>query len=130
AVGQAVVLEIARVDSAATVRGGYSGSGRATDHRARDGEGTPEKCDGQVLRRRYHAQTQVAREAERRQETHEAGGVGRSAPGGLHGPAAGGRRPELTRAHCAGKGPAFVAKKKADKQRGQEAAVAANTPGN
>ena len=43
------------------------------DHRARVGEGAAQERARQVLRRRHLAQAQAAREAEGRQEAHEAG---------------------------------------------------------
>ena len=43
------------------------------DHRPRDGQGLPQGRHRQVLRRRHHPQAQAAREAEGRQEAHEAG---------------------------------------------------------
>ena len=42
-------------------------------HRARHGQGAAQERAGQVLWRRHLAQAQAAREAERRQEAHEAG---------------------------------------------------------
>ena len=46
------------------------------DHRARVGEGAAQERARQVLRRRHLAQAQAAREAEGRQEAHEAGRQG------------------------------------------------------
>ena len=81
----------ARADSASDVRRGRSGSHRQQHHRARDHQGAAQERAGQVLRRRHHPQAQAAREAEGRQEAHEAGGLGGDSAGGLPGRAAGGR---------------------------------------
>src|SRR6266436_7382465 len=80
-------------DSAAAVRGGDPGSDRDQGDRARDRPPAAEGRDRKVLRRRRHAQAQVAREAEGGKEADEAGrdrgdtsgSVPRSAPGGLGG---------------------------------------------
>src|SRR2546427_385060 len=75
--------EAARRDPAAAVRGGHPGRHRQPRHRARDGEGDGQERHRQVLWRRHHAQAQAAREAEGRQEAHEAGGPRRGPPGGV-----------------------------------------------
>ncbi len=60
-------------------------------HRARERQGAAQERAGQVLRRRHLAQEEAAREAEGRQEAHEAGRHGRDPAGGLPGGAAGRR---------------------------------------
>ena len=65
--------EDARADSAADVRGRDPGGDRRPHHRARVGQGDAQERARQVLRRRHLAQAQAAREAEGRQEAHEAG---------------------------------------------------------
>ena len=52
-------------------------------HRARVGQGGAQGRDRQVLRRRHHAQEEAAREAEGRQEAHEAGRAHRGAARGV-----------------------------------------------
>ena len=60
-------------DSAAAVRGRDPGGDRQQGHRAHDGEGAAQGRAREVLRRRHHAKAQAPREAEGRQEAHEAG---------------------------------------------------------
>ena len=55
----------------------------AEDHRPRVGEADAQGRDRQVLRRRREPQAQAAREAEGRQEAHEAGGPCGGAAGGV-----------------------------------------------
>ena len=62
----------------------------AADHRARIGEGAAQERPREVLRRRHLAQAQAAREAEGRQEAHEAGRPGRDPAGSVSGGAEGG----------------------------------------
>ena len=86
-------------DPAAAVRGGDPGGDRQQGHRPRDDLGVPEGRARQVLRRRHHAEAQAPREAEGREEAHEAdrrrrdpaGGVSGGAAGGLMGGRAGGQ---------------------------------------
>ncbi len=63
----------AGADSAADVRGRGAGGHRQQRDRARHGEGAAQERARQVLWRRHLAQAQAAREAEGRQEAHEAG---------------------------------------------------------
>ena len=88
---QGAGLEDAGADSAADVRRGHSGGHRHADHRARKRQGAAEERPGQVLRRRHLAQAQAAREAERRQEAHEARRPGGYPAGSVPGGAEGGR---------------------------------------
>ena len=81
--GRALAVEDARADSAADVRSGDSGRDRRAHHRARIGEGDAQERAREVLRRRHLAQAQAAREAEGRQEAHEAGRQGRDSAGGV-----------------------------------------------
>src|SRR5262249_54599198 len=76
-------VEDARADPAPDVRGGDSGGDRRTHHRARVREGDAQERAREVLRRRHHAQTEAPREAEGRQETHEARRQGRDSAGSL-----------------------------------------------
>ena len=85
-------VEDARADPAADVRGGDPGGDRQPDHRARVGQGAAQERARQVLRRRHLAQAQAAREAEGRQEAHEAGRPRRDPAGGLPRRAQGGAR--------------------------------------
>ena len=75
----------AQADPAPAVRGGDPGGDRREDHRPRVGEADAQGRDRQVLRRRRQPQAQAAREAEGRQEAHEAGGPRGGAAGGLPG---------------------------------------------
>jgi hypothetical protein len=70
-------------DPAADVRGGHPGRHRDQGHRADHREGLPEERHRQVLRRRHQPQAQAPREAEGRQEAHEAGRLGGDPAGGL-----------------------------------------------
>jgi GTP-binding protein LepA len=54
-------------------------------HRPRERQGAAQERARQVLRRRHHAQEEAAREAEGRQEAHEAGRLGRDSAGSLPG---------------------------------------------
>src|SRR2546426_1473801 len=80
-------------DSAAAVRGGDPGGDRHESDCTRVDPAAAQERHGEVLRRRRHAQTQAAREAERRKKADEAGrdcgdtsgSVPRSAPGGVGG---------------------------------------------
>ena len=87
--GKALVVEDARAHPAPDVRGGDPGRHRHADHRPRIGEGAAEERAREVLRRRHLAQAQAAREAEGRQEAHEArrpgGDPAGSVPGGVEG---------------------------------------------
>ena len=56
---------------------------RRQDHRARDRQGAAQERHRQVLRRRHHPQAQAPREAEGRQEAHEAGRARRDPAGGV-----------------------------------------------
>ena len=57
----------------------------SADHRAREHRADEEERDGQVLRRRHHAQAQALGEAGRGQEAHEAGRPGGDSAGGVPG---------------------------------------------
>ena len=61
--------------SAPAVRGDHPGGDRHEGHRAHDGEGAAQGRAREVLRRRHQPQAQAPREAEGRQEAHEAGGL-------------------------------------------------------
>ena len=82
----------ARADSPADVRGRHPGGDRQPHHRPRERQGAAQERAGQVLRRRHLAQAQAAREAEGRQEAHEAGRQGRDPAGSVPGRAEGWRR--------------------------------------
>ena len=69
-------------------------------HRPGVGQADPQGRDRQVLRRRRDPQAQAAREAEGRQEAHEAGGPDRGAAGGVPGGARAGRRRLLSRIYA------------------------------
>jgi hypothetical protein len=86
----------AGADSAPDVRGGRAGRDRQPHHRARERQGDAQERAGQVLRRRHHAQAQAAREAEGRQEAHEAGRPGRDTAGGVSRRFAGRQESQLT----------------------------------
>ena len=90
-------LEDAGADSAADVRGGHPGGDRGQGHRPRNGGGTAQERDRQVLWRRYLAQAQAAGEAKRRQEAHEAHRAGRHPAGSLPGGFASRRKLSPTR---------------------------------
>ena len=91
----------AQADPAPAVRGGDPGGDRREDHRPRVGEADAQGRDRQVLRRRRQPQAQAAREAEGRQEAHEAGGPRGGAAGGFPGGAraVGGRRRLIVLVH-------------------------------
>ena len=76
-------VEDARADPAPDVRGRDPGGDRRAHHRARVGQGAAQERARQVLRRRHHAQAQAAREAEGRQEAHEARRHGRDPAGSV-----------------------------------------------
>ena len=76
-------VQDARADSAADVRGRDPGGHRRPDHRARVGQGDAEERARQMLWRRHLAQAQAAREAEGRQEAHEAGRARRDPAGSV-----------------------------------------------
>src|SRR5690606_34930557 len=78
-------------DPAAALRGRDPGGDRQQDHRARDDPAAAQERDGEVLRRRHHAQAQAAREAEGREAADEAGGDGGDPAGGVPGGAPGRR---------------------------------------
>ena len=69
------------------------------DHRPRDRHGHSQERHRQVLRRRHQPQAQAAREAERRQEAHEADRQGRYPAGGLPRGSQGGRGVALSIFH-------------------------------
>ena len=71
--GREILQSAAQGDPASAVRGRPAGRDRRQDHRARDDFRDAQERDGQVLRRRYHAQAQAAREAEEGQEAHAPG---------------------------------------------------------
>src|SRR5579875_2492417 len=75
----------ARADSAADVRGGDSGGHWRQNNRKRIGQGAAQKRYRQVLRRRYHTQTQAAGKTERRETQDETGRSRRDTPGGVSG---------------------------------------------
>ena len=82
---QGAGVEDARADPAPDVRSGDPGRHRHADHRPRIGEGAAEERAREVLRWRHLAQAQAAREAERRQEAHEARRPGGDPAGGVPG---------------------------------------------
>ncbi len=65
-------IEDARAHPAPDVRDRDPGGDWRPHHRARVRQGAAQERPGEVLRRRHHAQAQAAREAEGRQEAHEA----------------------------------------------------------
>lgn len=77
--------------SAPAVRNSDSGSDRRQNHCARDGQGAPEGCSGEVLRRRYHTKKETLGKAKRRQEANAFPWQRRGAAGGVHGGAEAGR---------------------------------------
>ncbi len=87
--GRAARLEDARADSAPDVRGRHSGRDRQPHRRARNRQRAAQERAREMLRRRHLAQAQAAREAEGRQEAHEARRPRRdpagSVPGGAEG---------------------------------------------
>ena len=89
--GRELVDQAAEPDPAADVRRRGAGGDRRPHHRARERQGAAQERARQVLRRRRHAQAQAAREAEGRQEAHEAGRRGGDSPGGVPRGAAAGR---------------------------------------
>ena len=80
----------ARAHPAPDVRSRDPGRHRQPDRRARDGQGDAQERARQVLRRRHLPQAQAAREAEGRQETHEARRPRRDSAGSVPGGAQGG----------------------------------------
>ena len=78
----------AGADTPPDVRSGGAGRDRHGRRRARHREGAAQERVGQVLWRRHQPQAQAPREAEGRQEAHEAGRLGRDSPGGFPGGAA------------------------------------------
>ena len=73
----------AQDDPAPALRRARAGRHRRQDPRPRDREGQAQGRARQVLRRRHQPQAQAARAPEGGQEAHEAGGLGRGAPGGV-----------------------------------------------
>ena len=79
-------------DPAAALSGGDPGGDRRKNHCARKCFRVAKKCDREMLRRRYHPQTQVAGEAKRRKKTdekhrqdqHSAGSVHRGAESAMN----------------------------------------------
>ena len=92
--GRHAGVEDARADPAADVRGGDPGRDRRPHHRPRVGQGAAQERAGQVLWWRHLAQAQAAREAEGRQEAHEAGRHRRHPAGSVPGRAEDRRRVE------------------------------------
>ena len=86
--------EDARADSAPDVRGRDPGRDRQPHRRARDRQGAAQERAREVLRRRHLAQAQAAREAEGRQEAHEARRPRRDSAGSVPGGAQGRSRTE------------------------------------
>ncbi len=76
-------LQDARTHPAPDVRSRHPGRHRLQDHRPRNRHRHPQKRHRQVLRRRHQPQAQAARQAERRQEAHEAHRQSRHPPGSL-----------------------------------------------
>ena len=70
-------------DRAAPVRGRDPGGDRQPGDRPRDDLGAAQERDGQVLRRRHHAEAEAAREAKGRQEADETGRERRDLAGGV-----------------------------------------------
>ena len=77
-------------DPPPALRGRAPGGHRLAHHRPRDHPPDPQERHRQVLRRRHHPQAQAPREAEGRQEAHEAGRPRGHPAGGVPGRAAGG----------------------------------------
>jgi GTP-binding protein LepA len=73
----------ARAHPAPDVRGRDPGGHRREGDRARDRQSDAQERDGEVLRRRHHAQAQAPREAEGGEEAHEAGRPRRNTAGGV-----------------------------------------------
>src|SRR5207302_10658004 len=71
-------------DSASALPGCDPGSHRRQDYRARKCFGIAQKRDREMLRRRYHAETEVARETERRKKADEKHRADQYPPGSLH----------------------------------------------
>ncbi len=92
--GKGACREAAPEDPAAALRGAGAGGDRQQGRRPRDDQGEAQGRARQVLRRRHHAQAQAAREAEGRQEAHEAARRRRGAAGGLPGRPRAGREPQ------------------------------------
>ena len=90
--GRALASQDARADSAADVRGRDPGGDRQPHHRPRVGQGAAQERAREVLRRRHHPQAQAAREAEGRQEAHEARRPRRDPAGSVPGGAQSGHR--------------------------------------
>src|SRR5205807_2506821 len=85
ATGAAAHGKAQNADPAATVRGPDPGRHRRQDRRPRDRTSDAQRRHGQVLRRRCDPKAKVAREAEGREETAEAGGQCRDSTGSVHG---------------------------------------------
>jgi hypothetical protein len=81
--GRELAAKMRELIPAPDVRCRHSGHHRRQHHRPRERQGDAQGRHRQVLRRRYLAQEETAREAEGRQEAHEAGRVGRDSTGGF-----------------------------------------------
>ncbi len=81
--GRAARLEDARAHPAPDVRGRHSGRYRQPHRRARNRQRASKERAREMLRRRHLAQTEAAREAEGRQEAHEARGSCRDPAGSV-----------------------------------------------
>ena len=82
--GRAHGGEAQGADPAAPLQDPDPGGDRRQGHRPRDDLGAPQGRDGQVLRRRHHAQTQAPRQAEGGQEEDAPVRQGRHPAGGVH----------------------------------------------
>ena len=83
--GKMLIERLRKLIPAADVRSGAAGRDREQGDRARDHPGHAQERAGEVLWRRYLAQTQAARKAKGRQEAHEARGPGGDPAGGVPG---------------------------------------------
>ncbi len=75
-VGTGALPEASQADSSANVRGRHSGRDWQPHYCPRIGQAAAQERDRQMLRRRYHPQTQAPRTSERGQEADEAGRPG------------------------------------------------------
>src|SRR3972149_2920672 len=82
-VGEEALREAPETHPETDVRGGRPGVDREQDHRARQHLGDAQKRTGEVLRRRYHAETETPRKTKRGEEAYETGGQGGNPTGSL-----------------------------------------------
>src|SRR5205814_8327238 len=76
--------EVKGSDPAPALPGGDPGRDRWKDNRARERFGVAKKRNREMLRRRYHPETQTPRETKRRQKAHEKHRQEQHPPGSLH----------------------------------------------